>query len=96
MADDDISFLNLVLMLGTFATSRIESISSAPADKRADVIPRAREVINMLAALRKRTVSSLSDEEDRVLVTLLKDLQARYVKALGFKSSAQPDDTGEK
>ena len=47
-------------------------------------LPRARQFINMLAALKKKTEGRLNEAEGKVLDTLLSDLQARYVKAAGL------------
>jgi len=90
MAEDDIAFLNLILMIGTMASQRIEGIKTAGPDERSQLIPKAREAILMLDALKKRTGAALSAEEATVLGTMLKDLQTRYVKALGFRPGPPP------
>jgi hypothetical protein len=82
MEEDDLSFLNLILMIGTVASQRIDSLHSAPPGQRVDLVPRARETINMLIGLKKRTAGRLNEQEERVLETMLKELQARYVKGL--------------
>ena len=90
MAEDDIAFLNLILMVGTMASQRIESLKTAGPAERSELIPKAREAILMLNGLKQRTTGRLSVEEDTVLGTMLKDLQARYVKALGFRPGSAP------
>lgn len=82
MEEDDLSFLNLILMIGTVASQRIDELESASPQKRIELVPRARETINMLIGLKKRTAGRLSEQEERVLDTMLRELQARYVKGL--------------
>ncbi len=82
MADDELAFMNLILMLGTMASRRLETASRGPAERRNENLHRCRENLDMLVAVRKRTQGRLSEEEASVLETLLKDLQARYVKTL--------------
>ena len=82
MADDDIAFLNLVLLIGTMASQRLDSASEGTPERRNEHLHRCRENIDMLVALKKRTSGRLAPEEDKVLGTLLRDLQSRYVRAL--------------
>ncbi len=82
MADDDLAFLNLVLLLGTMATQRLDAVGRAGDTDRNASLQRARDTLDMLTSLRKRTQGRLTVEEERVVDTLLKDLQARYVRAL--------------
>lgn len=82
MADDDLAFLNLVLLVGTMATQRLDALPTAGPDERNTMLHKTRETIDMLAALKKRTLGRLSPDEERILGTLLTDLQTRYVKAL--------------
>ena len=82
MADDDLAFLNLVLLIGTMASQRLESADDGTPDLRNEHLHRCRENIDMLVALKKRTNGRLAPEEEKVLDTLLRDLQSRYVKAL--------------
>lgn len=85
MAEDDLAFLNLVLMLGTMASQRLDA-AVAPGANREEEIPRARESINMLAAVKKRSTGRLTVHEQKVIDTLMRDLQTRYVKALALKA----------
>lgn len=88
MADDALAFMNLLLLLGTMTTRRLESIAVSPSDQRNELLHKAREAIDMLASLKKRTAGRLTDEESRIMETLLKDLQTRYVKALASRGAA--------
>ena len=82
MADDDLAFLNLVLLIGTMASQRLDSAADGGPESRNEHLHRCRENIDMLVALKKRTTGRLAPEEEKVLETLLRDLQSRYVKAL--------------
>ena len=82
MADDDLAFLNLVLLLGNVATQRLDLAAAGGGADRNARLQRARDTLDMLTSLRKRTTGRLAPEEERVMETLLKDLQARYVRAL--------------
>jgi hypothetical protein len=85
MAEDGLAFMNLILLLGTMTTRRLDEIPTAPADKRNTLLHTAREYIDMLASLKKRTGGRLTDDETRIMETLLRDLQTRYVKALAAR-----------
>lgn len=82
MADDDLAFLNLVLLVGTMATQRLDALTSGDPEERNAKLHKTRETIDMLAALKKRTLGRLTPDEERILGTLLTDLQTKYVKAL--------------
>ncbi len=93
MGEDDMAFLNLVLLLGTMASQRLDALAQ-PSGKtpqvREELLPKSRESINMLVALKKRTQGRLTSDEERVVETLIKNLQLRYVQALGLKPAAPP------
>ena len=80
---EELDFLNLVLMLGN--TAAIELADKAPkgGEKKLN-LPRARQFINMLAALEKKTSGRRSQQEEEVLQKLMADLQDKYVKASGL------------
>ena len=82
MADDHLAFLNLILLVATMTTQRLDMAGAAPADQRNEMLHKARENIDMLASLKKRTTGRLTEDEARIMETLLADLQTRYVKAL--------------
>ena len=89
MADDDLAFMNLVLLLGTMASQRLEAARTGPAGRRNEYFHKCRETIDMLVSLKKRTAGHLSGEESGLLETVLRDLQARYVKGL-VRGAPQP------
>ncbi len=82
------AFLNLILLLGTVASQRLDALSQSSTESRNEILPKTRESINMLTGLKKRTQGRLTTEEEQVITTLLKELQARYVKALGLRTGA--------
>ena len=94
MADDELAFLNLILLVGTMTRQRLDLIGQSPADQRNEHLHKARESIDMLTSLRKRTGGRLSPEETRVMETLLSDLQTRYVKALANRPGPTPHRPG--
>jgi hypothetical protein len=80
---EDLDFINLVTLVASTAASELgEKKAGNPGGKLN--LPRARQFINMLSGLKKKTESRLSEAEAKVLDTLLNDLQARYVKAAGL------------
>lgn len=82
MADDDLAFLNLVLLLGGMAARRLDALPRATVEERNERLHAARGTIDMLMSLKKRTTGRLVGEEERVIDSILRDLQARYVRAL--------------
>ncbi len=90
MADDELAFLNLVLTLGTLAKSRLDAASRG-GEGRNESLKRARDSIDMLAALRKRTTGRLTVEEDKIVDALMRDLQAAYVRTLARTSGGAAD-----
>jgi hypothetical protein len=82
-AGEDLDFINLVsLVAGTAAAELGEKKAGAVAGKQN--LPRARQFINMLTSLQKKTEGRLTPQEKTVLEALLADLQAKYVKAAGL------------
>jgi hypothetical protein len=82
-AGEDLDFINLVsLVAGTAAAELGEKKAGGMAGKQN--LPRARQFINMLNNLQKKTEGRLTEQERKVLEALLADLQAKYVKAAGL------------
>ena len=82
---DELDFLNLVLMLGNTASVElgVKSGKDAIASSYKN-LPRARQFINMLKVIEKRTEARRTAQEDEVLKKLLEDLQQKYVAAAGL------------
>jgi hypothetical protein len=80
---EELDFVNLVLLIGTTANVELGFAGKDGFTKALDV-PRARQLINMLAALQAKTQGRLNPQETQVLTQVLKDLQEKYVKAAGL------------
>lgn len=81
MAEDDLAFLNLVLLVGALVTKKLEAAEKAGERERNERLHRARETIDMVTALKARTTGRLKPEEEKVLDTMLAEFQTRYVRA---------------
>lgn len=80
---EDLDFINMVsLVAGTAAAELGERKAGAAPGKQN--LPRARQFINMLTSLQKKTEGRLTEQEKTVLEALLADLQSKYVKAAGL------------
>ena len=88
MADDSLSFVNLMMLIGTMTTRRLEQAARDGGETRNESLHKGREYIDMLASLKKRTTGRLTDDEARIMDTLIKDLQTRYVKTLATRPPA--------
>jgi len=80
---DDLDFVNLVLMLGTTANMELGEKGPKGAQKERD-LPRARQLINMLMSLQRKTTGNRNAQEEQVLRRVTSDLQEKYVKATGL------------
>ena len=92
---EDLDFLNLLLMLGNTASVELGNKPSKAGEKKQHNLPRARQFINMLASLEKKTSGRRSAQEEEVIKKLMADLQDKYVKASGLdKVDAQISSLG--
>ena len=80
---EDLDFINLVTLVASTAASELGDRKPGNPQPKLN-LPRARQFINMLSGLKKKTEGRLNEAEIKVLDTLLSDLQARYVKAAGL------------
>lgn len=80
---EDPDFLNLVLMLGTSANMDLGQPGPKGAQKAQD-LPRARNLINMLMSLERKTDGRRTQQEDQVLRATIRDLQEKYVRLSGL------------
>lgn len=85
---EDLDFVNLVLMLGTTANMELGEKGPKGAQKAAD-LPRARQLINMLMSLQRKTEGRRSAQEEQVLRRVVSDLQEKYVRATGLSGVKQ-------
>lgn len=86
MADEqqqDLDFINLVTLVASTAAAELGDRKPGKPDPKPN-LPRARQFINMLKDLQRRTDGRLNTMEQKVLDAVLADLQGRYVKAAGL------------
>jgi hypothetical protein len=84
LSQEELDFLNLVLMLGNTASVELgEKTAKGEGPKKN--LPRARQFVNMLSVIEKKTQGRRSRQEEEVLRKLLADLQEKYVKAAGLE-----------
>ena len=81
---DELDFLNMVLILGNTATIEMGDKAPKGGKKQPVNLPRARQFINMLSVLEKKTHGRRSHQEDQVLAATLDDLQKQYVRKAGL------------
>ena len=84
LSAEELDFLNMILMLGNTASVELGLKKTKEGASVAQNLPRARQFINMLAVLEKKTEGRRSAQETEVLKKLLADLQEKYVKASGL------------
>ena len=81
---DELDFLNMVLILGNTADVDLGEKAPKGGKKQPANLPRARQFINMLSVLEKKTHGRRTRQEDMVLSATLDDLQKKYVKKAGL------------
>jgi hypothetical protein len=86
---DELDFLNLILMVGNTASVELGAKKPKSGTEPPQNLPRARQFINMLVVLEKKTEGRRSQQENEVLKKLLLDLQEKYVKAAGLDQSQE-------
>jgi hypothetical protein len=78
-----IDFSTFVLSLGSSALIHLgEAPDPVSGQKQPADLPLAQQSIDLLALLQQKTKGNLSDDEARLLDTLLYDLRMRYVGAV--------------
>jgi hypothetical protein len=77
-----ITFTTFVLSLSTAALQHLGVSAAEGEDQKPEVnLPAAQQTIDILEMLAEKTKGNLSEEEDKLLGTLLYDLRMRYVEA---------------
>jgi hypothetical protein len=77
-----ITFTTFVLSLSTAALQHLGVSTTEGEDQKPEVnLPAAQQTIDILEMLAEKTKGNLSEEEDKLLGTLLYDLRMRYVEA---------------
>jgi hypothetical protein len=76
----EINFSSFILSLGSSALYHFGEIPDPVSGEKQRNLDMARQTIDILVVLRDKTTGNLSDEEARLLESLLHDLQMRYVQ----------------
>ncbi len=77
-----ISFTTFVLSLSTAALQHLGVTATGDRKERPEVnLEAAQQTIDILEMLEEKTKNNLSDEESKLLSTLLYDLRMRFVEA---------------
>lgn len=89
---DQLLFIQLILMFQTAAMQHMGKLKNPLTDKVERDLSQAQISIDMLEMLHKKTKSSLSQEEERMLSMVLQELRLNYVDevAKAQSSPAQP------
>jgi hypothetical protein len=87
LSAEELDFLNLILMVGHTASVELGDKKPKGGAEVPQNLPRARQFINMLDVLLKKTEGRRSPQEDEVLKKLLDDLRGKYVKAAGLDAA---------
>lgn len=88
--EDDIDFINLILMLNQNALISLGEIPRFVSGKKTQNLPLARQTINMLKSIKDKTSGRLTPGETKLLFRVLGELQAKYVKAAGLDKTGAP------
>jgi hypothetical protein len=76
----EISFSSFILSLGSSALYHFGEIPDPVSGAKQRNLDLARQTIDILVVLRDKTTGNLSEDEARLLESLLHDLQMRYVQ----------------
>jgi ABC-type lipoprotein export system ATPase subunit len=79
-AQPEVNFSSFILSLGSSALFHFGEIPDPVSGAQQRNLDLARQTIDILVVLRDKTTGNLSEEESRLLESLLHDLQMRYVQ----------------
>lgn len=82
--EDNIDFINLVLMLNQNAMISLGEAPRFVGGMKNANLPHARQAINMLKAISDKSKNNLTAGETKLVFRILGELQAKYVKAAGL------------
>ena len=77
----EISFINFVFSLSTSALIQLGEIEDPISQKMARNLPLAKQTIDLIGMLKKKTKGNLTPDEGKLMENILYDLRIRYVKA---------------
>jgi hypothetical protein len=87
--DDPQAFLMLVEFIASFAADALGLVDHAGEGRGEVNLPLARQCIDMLVTLKRKTHSNLTREEQQVLDTILSQLRMQYVKTANAQRGPQ-------
>lgn len=82
--EDNIDFINLVLMLNQNALISLGEIPRFIGGKKNANLPLARQTINMIKAIQEKTKNNLTPGESKLVFRILGELQKKYVTLAGL------------
>jgi hypothetical protein len=85
-AQDPIDFVTFVLSLASSAFVHLGDAPNPETGSTSEDLPLAKQTIDILGMLERKTKGNLTPEEEKFLENLLMDLRLRYVQ----KSSGRP------
>ncbi len=88
-------FLTLVQSLATAALQQLGKIAHPFTGKVERLLPEAKVTIDILVALKEKTVGNLSSEEARAIGNALATLQLNYVEESRRQAAPPPPPTAE-
>ncbi|MCX8094381.1 MAG: DUF1844 domain-containing protein [Candidatus Goldbacteria bacterium] len=82
--EENIDFINLILMLNQNALISLGEIPRFVGGKKNTNLPLARQTINMIKAIQEKTKNNLTPGESKLIFRILGDLQKKYVTLAGL------------
>jgi len=79
--DPSVSFVSLVVSLGSSALVHLGEIAEPGATGPSKNLPLARDTIDVLQVLKDKTKGNLDEDESKLLDALLFDLRTKYMDA---------------
>ena len=77
----EISFINFLFSLSTSALIQLGEIEDPISQKMVKDLPLAKQTIDLIGMLEKKTKGNLTPDEEKLMENILYDLRIRYVKA---------------
>ncbi|MEE8448708.1 MAG: DUF1844 domain-containing protein [Thermodesulfobacteriota bacterium] len=81
-----VDFTSFVLSFGTQAYIHFGDLDDPTTKKKSRDLPLAKQTIDVLGIIEEKTRGNLTDEEQRLLASLLYDLRMRYVEEISKSS----------
>lgn len=82
--EDNIDFINLILMLNQNALIYLGEMPRFVGGKKNINLPLARQTINMIKAIQDKTKNNLTTGETKLVFRILGELQKKYVTLAGL------------